>query len=370
MKKNNLLESTSQVRDFQEQLLNWYQQNHRQLPWRETLDPYRIWVSEVMLQQTQVKKVLPYYEKFIRRFPDITTLAQADLSDVLKEWELLGYYARARHLHKAAQIIKTTYNGQVPSNYKEFRKIPGVGDYIAAAVLSIAYKQNLPVLDGNVKRVLARIFQIEKPVNHASSLKYFYQQAEQLLYRKSPDHYNQALMELGATVCIPQNPRCYLCPVSKFCSAFQNGKQYDYPKKKRKKKIPQYKIVVGVIQKDGKILITQRKLKGLLAGLWEFPGGKMKQGEKAEKACLREIEEELGLRVKINQHLTQIKHAYTHFKIVMDVFLCQYISGSIHLKSAIAYHWIKISEIDTYPFPGANHKFIPKLKSVLSEKLN
>ncbi|MBN1932441.1 MAG: A/G-specific adenine glycosylase [Desulfobacterales bacterium] len=344
------------------QLIKWYLEDHRQLPWRETDDPYKIWVSEVMLQQTQVKTVVPYYIKFLYEFPNLQSLAEANLQTVLKVWEGMGYYARARNLHQAAKTVLNEYAGKIPDNIKLFRKLPGVGEYIAAAVLSIAFHQPYYVVDGNVKRVLARLFKIDAPVNKTASFKIFKDFADKLIDTSNPGIFNQAIMELGAIVCKPKNPECNQCPVHSACKAHQNGKTAQYPKRLSAKKIPEYYIAVGIVHKNNKVLITRRKSDGLLGGLWEFPGGKVMEGEPANQACIREIKEEANLQVEINYYLTRIKHAYTHFKIIMDVFDCNYISGRVRLKGPVDHAWVTIQKIDDYPFPKANHKFIPLLK--------
>jgi A/G-specific adenine glycosylase len=356
------------VRSLQKALIRWYLSNKRNLPWRKTSNPYHIWVSEVMLQQTQVDTVVPYYNRFLKRFGSIRDLARADLQDVLKMWEGLGYYARARNLHRAAGIVLNQCNGIIPDQREDFRRLPGVGDYIAAAVLSIAFEKPYPVVDGNVKRVLARLFLMEEPVNKSASFKIFQERSVILLDPQKPGIYNQAIMELGATVCKPQRPLCLTCPVEKMCRAYQSGRVSQYPRKVAGKPTPRYQISVGVVFKNGRVLITQRKLDGLLGGLWEFPGGKIKTGEDAEAACIREIKEEVNLVVKVDSHLCRVKHAYTHFKIVMDVFCCSFVSGTVRLNGPVDHRWIKLHRIDDYPLPKANHKFIPKLKQIDLEK--
>jgi len=317
-----------------------------------------------MLQQTQVKTVIPYYGAFMGRFPRISHLAEADLQDVLKIWEGLGYYARARNLHKSAGIIIEKHGGDLPNHINLFRKLPGVGEYIASAVLSIAFGQPYAVVDGNVKRVLARLYKIDVPVNGSGSSKNFKKAAEGILTEKDPGKFNQAMMELGALVCTPRNPTCSDCPVSRFCQVFRTGEAAHYPKRIKKTKIPLFHIATGIVKKGPKILITRRKPEGLLGGLWEFPGGKVKKNETAEAACVREIKEEVNLEVRTDAHITRIRHAYTHFKIVMDVFYCTYLAGRIRLNGPVDFRWIRPGEIDDYPFPGANHKFIPMLKKI------
>ena len=342
-------------------LLNWFSLYKRDMPWRGITDPYRIWVSEVMLQQTQVKKVVGYYENFIKTFPDIRTLASSSVQDVLKIWEGLGYYARARNLHKAAQLIVKDFNSEIPKDYASFRSLPGVGDYSAAAVLSIAFNQPYAAVDGNIKRVLSRLFLMDNPVNDSSSIKVFQEKADLLLNTDQPGCFNQAMMELGATVCRPQSPTCVVCPVNSFCKAFKEGLQSEYPYRQKNKPTPKHNIAAGIIYKGSDILIVQRPLDGLLGGLWEFPNGNLYKGETSEEACIRHISDSTNLSVSNLNYLTQVKHAYTHFKIVVDAFECEYIHGDLLLNGPIDAKWIKIDELYDYPLPKATHKIIEKL---------
>ena len=350
------------IRQLRSKLLIWYKKNQRLLPWRNTDDPYRIWVSEVMLQQTQVTTVLPFYRVFFLEFPNVTSLAQADITGVLKVWEGMGYYARARNLHRAAKTVVEKHHGKIPGDWHDFRKLPGVGDYIASAVLSIAFHKPHAVVDGNVKRVMARLLQIDAPVNQSASYKIFKDASETLLDHQHPGMFNQAIMELGALICKPKHPNCGRCPLQRFCRAYQYHTIDKYPKRIKKPPIPEYHIAVGVVFKNSHVLITRRKPEGLLGGLWEFPGGKVGNGESAEAACVREIREEVNISVEVNSFLTRVKHAYTHFKIYADVFCCNYLTGNVQLNGPIDYLWIKLQDIDRYPFPKANHKFIPLLK--------
>jgi A/G-specific adenine glycosylase len=347
---------------FQQRLLDWYRKHQRHLPWRETRDPYRIWVSEVMLQQTQVATVIDYYHRFLNRFPDISALAKAHQQSVLKLWEGLGYYARARNLHRAARLVVTDHQGRIPSDYDLFRSLPGVGGYIAAAVLSIAFDQPHAVVDGNVKRVLARLEGLDTPVNQASAHKIFQKKADRLLYQTGPGTFNQAMMEIGALVCTPRRPDCHHCPVSALCTAFRTDTVESLPHRIQRKPVPEYPVAVGVIYKKDRVLITLRPPEGLLGGLWEFPGGRLKADETPRAACLREIREEVNLDVEIIEHLAHIKHAYTHFKIRMDVFACRWTHGRVRRNGPTAHKWITINAIDTYPFPTANRKFIPLIR--------
>ena len=347
--------------DFRDALLAWFKDYQRDMPWRRTDDPYRIWVSEVMLQQTQVKKVVDYYERFIARFPDVQHLAVAPLQDVLKVWEGLGYYARARNLHKAAQIIVEELDGKIPVDYATFRKLPGVGDYSAAAVQSIAFNVPYAAVDGNIKRVLARLFLMEAPINDAKSAKLFQQRADELLDRSAPGFFNQAMMELGATVCRPQSPTCLVCPVNMFCEAFHTARHDEFPYRRETKPVPEHHLAVGVIYRDNEVLLTQRQLDGLLGGLWEFPGGRLAEGETAEAACVRHIADVVNLSVTNVRSLTRVRHAYTHFKIVVDVFQCDYRAGEVVLKGPRDAKWVEVAALQDYPLPRATHKFLEKL---------
>jgi A/G-specific adenine glycosylase len=318
-----------------------------------------------MLQQTRVETVLTYFLAFIKKFPDIQSLAKANLEDVLKSWELMGYYARARNLHRAAQLLMEKYQAELPQSYADLKSLPGVGEYIAAAVSSIAFGLPYPVIDGNVKRVLARIFKIASPLNSSQFLMECKNKLSEIFNRNQPGEFNQSIMELGATLCKPRNPDCGICPVQVYCGAYINQAQQKFPLKAAKKKVPEYHIALGVILDNHKLLITQRKPSGLLGGLWELPGGKVNPGETPQQACAREIKEEVHLEVTVQDYLTRIKHAYTHFKIVVDVFRCEVSAGTINLNGPIDYRWISSSEISRYTFPAANHKIFHSLRSKL-----
>ncbi|MDE0315153.1 MAG: A/G-specific adenine glycosylase [Candidatus Poribacteria bacterium] len=347
--------------EFRDALLTWFKRYHRKMPWRGINDPYWIWVSEVMLQQTQVKKVVDYYERFIEQFPNVKQLAAAPLQNVLKVWEGLGYYARARNLHKAAQFIIKELDGEIPKDYATFRKLPGVGDYSAAAVHSIAFNEPYAAVDGNIKRVLARLYLIDAPINETSSAKHFQQKADDLLDQDEPGLFNQAMMELGATVCRPQSPTCLICPVNIFCDAFHTSRQDEFPHRRKTKPTPEHHIAAGVIYKGSEVLIVQRPLEGLLGGLWEFPNGQIDENETAEDACIRHITDIVNLSVTNVKYLTRVRHAFTHFKIVVDVFECEYKAGEIVLNGSIDSKWVKLTALQDYPLPRATHKFLDKL---------
>ncbi len=352
---------------FQKYLKDWYRLFKRDLPWRANPDPYHVWVSEVMLQQTQVRTVIPYYNRFLQRFPTLQQLAAADLDQVLKAWEGLGYYARARNLHKAAIIVAEKYDGILPEDEKELRRLPGIGEYIASAVLSIAMGRPHAVVDGNVKRMIARLRQMDTPVNKPDTNRVFFEIAQRLLAKKDAGDHNQAMMELGALICTPNSPDCGRCPVNGQCGAFLTDSVDAFPKKVQKSRVPLFHIATGVVCKGRNVLITHRKPEGLLGGLWEFPGGKILGGETPERACIREIKEEVNLDVEPIARIARIRHAYTHFKIVMHVFQCRFLGGRVRLNGPVGFRWIRLKDIRRYPLPGANHKFLGELNAKLKE---
>jgi A/G-specific adenine glycosylase len=316
-----------------------------------------------MLQQTQTGRVADYFPAFLRRFPDVGALAAADLESVLKAWEMLGYYARARNLHRAAKLVVERHDGVVPADETAFRALPGVGAYTAAAVASIAFGRPRAAVDGNVKRVLARLFLIESPANDAASLPLFQERADALLHRQRPGDFNQAMMEFGARLCRPRSPRCEICPVDRWCGALQTGRQAELPARRATKPPPLRRVAVGIVERRGRILITRRAPEGLLGGLWEFPGGGVKRGETPRQACRREIAEETGLQVTVDRKLTRVRHAYTHFRIEMDVFRCRHRSGRVRLNGPTDHRWIEPREIHRYPLPAANHRFLHLLET-------
>lgn len=344
-------------------LLTWYQQHGRSLPWRQTRDPYAIWISEIMLQQTQVKTVIPYYDRWLRALPTVHALAAADQQTVLKLWEGLGYYARARNLHHTAQIIVVEHQGQFPATLAQAIALPGIGRTTAGGILSAAFDQPLAILDGNVKRVLARL--VALPVPPAKAIAHLWQLSATLLDAAHPRDFNQAVMDLGATVCLPKQPLCDRCPWQPHCRAFALHLQTTLPMTETRTPIPRKVIGVAVIWNDqGQILIDRRKQSGLLGGLWEFPGGKIEPGETIEACIQREIMEELGIEITVGDRLITVDHTYSHFHVTLNVHHCQYISGDPQPIECDEIRWVTLAEIDQYPFPKANIKIIEALRSL------
>ncbi|MBY0451140.1 MAG: A/G-specific adenine glycosylase [Cyanobacteria bacterium] len=351
-------------------LTDWYHQNARDLPWRNTKNPYHIWLSEIMLQQTQVVTEISYYQRFLKTFPTIRSLAEAPLDSVLKLWEGLGYYARCRNLHKAANQIMEKHGGEFPQTLEGVEALSGIGKSTAGAILTFAYDKPHPLLDGNVKRVLSRLFKIESEVSLAETVQQLWCLSERWL-AESRDAYsfNQAIMELGAMLCTPTQPKCLVCPLSQDCLALEAGLQETLPVKKPAKKTPHYDIAVAVIVHRGRLFIQRRPEEGLLGGLWEFPGGKKEEKETIEAAVLREIQEELGVSIEITKALSPVKHAYTHFRITLYPFLCQlrpnHTPESIQLCSAETAEWVEPGALEKFAFPKANLKIFKELKTVL-----
>jgi A/G-specific adenine glycosylase len=345
------------VGQVQQQLLAWYDRQQRQLPWRGERDPYRIWVSEVMLQQTQVATAAPYYLRFLESFPTVERLAQAELDEVLHVWQGLGYYARARNLHAAAGRIVAEYGSQLPTSSAELRRLPGFGDYTAGAVASIAFGEAAPAVDGNVRRVLARLQAITEDVSRGTGGRQVRETAQALVPGDRPGDFNQALMELGATVCTPQSPRCLLCPLQGVCRALADGLQESLPIKGRRLEQPLYDTTAGVVwREDGLVLICKRPQAGLLGGLWQFPGGRCSEGEASAECLQRFLAEQLGIEVMVAAPLAVIPHAYTHFRIRLHVYTCRFVSGDVQLREYVAYRWAAAENLHEYPFPVTDQK--------------
>ena len=337
---------------FSSELLQWYDEVKRQLPFRDVDDPYKIWLSEIMLQQTQVETVIPYYNKWIKKHPTINSVAEADLTSLLKLWEGLGYYARCRNLHKAAKIIVKNNSGEIPKDMEYLRTLPGVGDYTAAAVMSIAFGKPVLVIDGNVKRVMTRVLG-RKKLSHRN-LSLVRNRLNAFISKSRPGDFNQALMELGAKICTPKSPKCTQCPIGFRCWALTSLTPEAYPTPIRKKKSPHYNVVAGIIWRGDRFYIQKRDEKGLLGGLWEFPGGKVEKEESLEKALKREIKEECGVLPKVIKRIGAIKHTYTHFSITLHGFHCEE-NGTKILKRKNTI-WINRDQISEFAFPKANHK--------------
>lgn len=343
---------------FRRRLLNWYRREARDLPFRDETDPYRVWISEIILQQTRVAQGTPYIQRFLKSLPTLNHLARADLDQVLKLWEGLGYYSRARNLHRAAKIIREQKGGRLPANAEEWERLPGVGRYTAGAISSIAYGEKVPVLDGNVKRLLARLLDLKSSIDEGPVERHLWEVMDRLVQGQAPGDFNQAMMDLGAHRCKPKAPLCEACPVQTFCSAHANGSELKRPLRTKKKPVPHHAIVIAAIKKNGRYLLGKRPPKGLLGGLWEFPGGKLDPGETHNDALIREVKEELGITVQPGEFVASVNHAYSHFRVTLHVYACRHISGkpSAHVHTQLK--WVRPKEFSKLAFPKANHKFL------------
>ncbi|HET9910867.1 MAG TPA: A/G-specific adenine glycosylase [Anaerolineales bacterium] len=367
-------------------LLAWYRTHKRTPPWRDHPDPYAVWVSEIMLQQTRVETVIPYFEKWLRLFPNVQSLANVSERDVLNAWEGLGYYSRARNLHKAAKIVTEQHNGELPRDLDELRKLPGIGRYTLGAIASIAFGMDVSALDGNIKRVYARIFDVTQPVDSPAGEKILWQLADENLPKGHAGDYNQALMDLGATICVPKNPRCLICPVMELCQAQQKGVQGQRPVKTPKKDVPHYVHAAGVIVERGKVLLAQRTSQGLLGGMWEFPNGRVDGDPARELPKALKTGYNLRLRVtelraerseprgerrrprhppaptrdllgksggvrpgQVSAHKQEslgiVQHGYSHFSVTTYVFRCELLAP----PKASNLKWVRLKDLDTYP---------------------
>jgi A/G-specific adenine glycosylase len=350
-----------QYKSIRTRLLRWFDQNARDLPWRRTRDPYAIWLSEIMLQQTQVETVKDYYTRFLKHLPTVRHFAKAPLDKILKLWEGLGYYGRARNAHKAAKQVVQVFDGEFPRTVEGLQQLSGVGRYTAGAIASIAFGIRAPVLDGNVVRILCRIFCLHGDPATSAMQKKLWALAADLVPVKRPGAFNEAMMELGATVCHRQSPACESCPLKTLCQAYQQGTQMALPQRIKRKPRPTVRVAVGVIYKRGRILIDKRRPEGLLGGLWEFPGGKKKSGESFQQALKREVREELDIDILVKDKLVVVDHAYTHFQVQLHVYLCEFVSGQPQCLACTDIKWVFPSQLVRYAFPMANRKIFPVL---------
>jgi A/G-specific adenine glycosylase len=341
---------------LQTKLLNWYHKNKRTLPWRGHLDAYAVWVSEIMLQQTRVETVIPYFEKWMKLFPTVQALAEASEHDVLNTWEGLGYYSRARNLHKAAKLIANDFDGKLPNTVDKLLELPGVGRYTAGAITSIAFGADEPALDGNLKRVYARLFDVEEPVDSPKGEKLLWDFARENLPKGRAGDFNQSLMDLGAAICLPKIPRCLICPLMKLCKAREMGTQELLPVKKPKKAVSHYVHAAGVIVKRGRVLLAQRPTKGLLGGMWEFPNGRVDGNPAGELSKV--LKSGYSLKVQRKEALGVVQHAYTHFKVTVHVFHCDFSSrvNGQNLK------WVSVKKLDDYPMGKIDRQIAGMIK--------
>ncbi|MCX5940919.1 MAG: 8-oxo-dGTP diphosphatase MutT [Cyanobium sp. LacPavin_0818_WC50_MAG_67_9] len=356
-------------------LLDWWERNGRfTIPWKlkpdgglpgfgEPLCVLRIWIAEVMLQQTQLQVVLPYWQRWMARFPSLEALAAAEEHDVLLLWQGLGYYARARRLHQGARLLLDAAGPAAdpwPRTLEGWLALPGIGRSTAGSILSSAFDLPFAILDGNVKRVLARLTASPRPP--ARELAGLWRLSETLLDAQRPRAFNQALMDLGATVCTPRNPSCGACPWQGHCAAYASGDPARFPVKDAPRDLPFQVIGVGVVRNAaGEVLIDQRLNEGLLGGLWEFPGGKQEPGEPIADTIRRELQEELAIAVEVGEELVTLEHAYSHKKLRFVVHLCTWLAGEPQPLASQQVRWVRPEQLEEFPFPAANARIIAAL---------
>ena len=342
--------------DLARDLIPWFQRHGRDLPWRHRRTPYRVWLAEVMLQQTRVETAIPYYARFLERFPTVEALALAPLEEVLKIWEGLGYYARARHLHAAARQVVGEYDGRLPNTFEALIGLPGLGPYTAGAVASIAFDVPVIALDGNARRVLSRLFAVAGDPRRAATRKRLEALAEDCLPVESPGLFNEALIELGATICHPRNPECDHCPLVGACQAHAQGLEEAFPQRAPRRPVPHYHVTAGVVMRNGVVLVTQRERDDFLGGLWEFPGGKQEDGEDLTQCLVRELEEEVGIEVAVREPLLRFDHAYTHFHITLHTFRCELVRGVPQCLECADVRWVEPAELADLPMSVADRR--------------
>ncbi|MDQ0200692.1 A/G-specific adenine glycosylase [Neobacillus ginsengisoli] len=342
---------------FQNDLISWFKAEQRNLPWRKDQDPYKVWVSEIMLQQTRVDTVIPYFNRFIEWFPTIEDLADANEDKVLKAWEGLGYYSRVRNLQSAVREVKEKYNGVVPNTPKEISELKGVGPYTAGAILSIAYGIPEPAVDGNVMRVLSRILSIWEDIAKASSRKIFEQAVRELISHEEPSEFNQALMELGALICTPTSPSCLLCPVRDHCQAFYEGVQSELPIKSKKNKVRDVQLAAVILtDNDGKMLIHKRPENGLLANLWEFPNIEIHHPIDSDREqIIEQFKHIYDLKIELEKIIGQIEHVFSHLVWNINIHSGKIYSG---FKESDEWKLVSLEEMNEFAFPVSSQKML------------
>ena len=366
-------------KDIQNSLQEWFKKNGRHwIPWKlkqdgsipqsgESISPYEIWIAEVMLQQTQLKVVIPYWKKWMRVFPTLTCLAETDLENVLMIWQGLGYYSRANRIHQASKILSEFIGKTIdqdphawPNKIDQWTSLPGIGRSTAGSIISSAFDLPTPILDGNVKRIFSRLLATEKtPQKNEKKLWEF---SSLLISNQSPRDFNQALMDLGATICTPKKPSCFSCPLQNFCVAYAKYDPDEFPTKEMTKIKPFQEIGIGLVfNQNGELLIDQRLETSSMGGLWEFPGGKRNSDESIENTIKREFKEELGIVVKVGAKLISFEHTYTHKKLYFTVHICEWVSGEPKPLASQKLLWVPPDKLSEFPFPAANTKIISEL---------
>lgn len=357
-------ENAAEIADFRQRLLDWFAAHQRPLPWRETYDPYQVWISEIMGQQTQMERVAVYFTRWISLFPDIAAVAAAPEQSIFKAWEGLGYYSRARNIQMAARQMMATSNGEIPTQYRQLLALPGIGPYTAAAILSIAFNLPYPLLDANVERLFARLADIDRPLKQKPTQKRLAALAAALLHRQDPRSFNQGLMELGALVCTPKKPECASCPVQPHCRAHRADTVDLRPLPLPRQQRIDITMACAIIRRGPLFFIQQRLPDDIWGGLWEFPGGRLEADETPLQAATREVEEETGWRVSGLTPFATVVHHYTRYRVTLHSFCCKLppALAEPELTAATQYTWVPLAKLSDFPFPAGHRQLVTALQ--------
>ena len=352
------------MKKLQQNLLNWFQDNARNLPWRQSYAPYDVWISEIMLQQTQMDRVIDYFTRWKNILPNIASITASNEEKILKLWEGLGYYSRVRNIIKTADILQEQYNEKLPSDYSLLLKLPGIGRYTAGAIMSIAFNKEYAIVDANIERVFARLFNLNKPVKDKETHIFIWEMAQKLIPKGKAREHNQAFMELGALLCLPRNPRCKICPVSDFCQSYKKNIVDKRPIAVKPSQTIFIEMATGILTYKDRILIQKRKPKGIWPNLWEFPGGRLEPGETPELALVREYDEETELKIGNLKKIIIVQHSYTIYRVTLHCYYCNLIGDRSEpiLHGAQEFRWVIPEELDGFAFPAGHRKLIKHLK--------
>lgn len=354
--------SSARKNEITEPLLGWFRREQRDLPWRRDPDPYAIWVSEIMLQQTQVATVIPYFERWMGRFPTVEHLAAASEDEVLHAWQGLGYYSRARALLRGAREVTSRFGGRVPENPAVLRTLPGVGPYTAGAIASIAYNTPAPIVDGNVTRLLCRLFALRGDPARAPLKTMLWELAEGLIPEGSARDFNPAMMELGATVCVPVAPRCGVCPVAAGCEARRRGIQEELPETAPRPQVTPVHMATALVWREGCLLLTQRgEEESRWAGMWQFPSTEVRTGERPEGAARRAVAEGVGIEATPDRRVAVVRHGVTRYRITLEAYSCLEAVGQPRALGCRAWRWVAPGELDAYALPAAHRKIADRI---------
>lgn len=344
-------------------LVAWFEENGRDLPWRKDYDPYHVWISEIMLQQTQMERGVAYFTRWMDRFASPEDIVNASEEEVLNLWEGLGYYSRAMNIRRAADVICQEHAGRIPDDVDALRALPGIGPYTAAAISSIAYNHPVPVVDANVERVMARLFDIDDPPKQAAIARRIRELAASIMPAGQARDFNQAVMELGALVCLPKKPRCSACPVSECCQAHALDIVLERPVPKKAATYIPIDVATGVLIHQGRIFIQKRPVTGVWANLWEFPGGSVESGETPAQAVVREYAEETEFSLANVQPITVVRHGYTKYRVSLHCFYCGLNGDDVTpvLHAAQEYRWVRPERLRDFAFPAGHRKLIGQI---------